>query len=423
MSELLSRRRFLGQLGLGALGLALGWRPAGQQAWALGEGVPSPRAARRLVVVLLRGAVDGLSVLVPHGEAGYAARRPSIAIPAPGRPGGALPLSGPLGLHPALAALHRRWAAGQAGWVPASGSHHPTRSHFEAQAMLEAGLAQGVGHEGWLNRLALVLGSQPTGRAMALNWGEAVPLALAGPAPVACTEARRGPSTEGPLQRAGAQAALKALYAADPQLGPVVGRGLAERQRLEEDAASAEAMEADAEAPLPEQGFAQDAHALGAMMRADAGLRLAFMATGGWDTHARQGASTGLLATRLHAVDQGLEALAKALGPVWADTVVVVLSEFGRTVAENGSGGTDHGHGTPMWLLGGRLAGGQLWGPWPGLEPAQLHEGRDLAVAVERRSVLASLVGEQLELGPEAVARVFPGVQGGPPWGGRWLRA
>lgn len=416
----LSRRAFLGSLGAGALGLGLwGWSPVGRAAWALG----APRSdtqGKRLVVVLLRGAVDGLSVLVPYAEAGYQAKRSSILIQPPGRPGGALALAEGLGLHPAMGAMHRRWAKGELGFVPASGALNPTRSHFEAQAILEAGLARGVGPEGWMNRLATALGASPGGKASAVALGEAVPLALSGPAPVACSQKPQEAARQngGPLERPGVGDWLAKLYASDPQLGPALTRGLAERRRLRDDAMAAEAMEADADAPPPEAGFAQDAHALGGLLRADAGLRLGFVALGGWDTHVRQGGATGLLANRLKALSEGLDALALGLGPAWRDTVVVVLSEFGRTVAENGGGGTDHGHGTPLWVLGGGVDGGRFWGSFPGLEPQQLHEGRDLAVTVERRGFLAGLLAQHFGLDDSAISRIFPGLA----LDGRWRR-
>jgi uncharacterized protein (DUF1501 family) len=203
------------------------------------------------------------------------------------------------------------------------------------------------------------------------------------------------------------KAAFDALYADDPRFGRAYADGRSAHREVMDAAESPEMRAANGGAPLP-NGFPDDAARLATLMRNDPKIQLAFIALGGWDTHAAQGAATGQLANRLAPLGQGLAVLAERLGPLFDDTVVVVMSEFGRTAHENGNGGTDHGHGNVMWLLGGGIGGGRVLGEWQGVGDAALNEGRDLPVNTDFRSVLAVIAEEHLRMGAGRLGRIFP---------------
>ena len=386
--------------------------PVGRSAWAaLGEAPAGP--PRRLVVVFLRGAVDGLSVVVPYADPDYYRARDSIAIAPPGKEGGGLDLDGRFALHPALAPLLPRWQAGQLAFVQAAGSPDPTRSHFDAQDYMESGTpGRKATADGWLNRL---LGILPGG-GNALSVGAVMPRALAGPQPVAVLASGRAATRPSPLDRPAIGAAFDALYSGNGKLDQAYRESRQSRRdmmaALGPDELAAEMQSANNGAASANV-FAEDAGRLARLMRNDARLRLAFLAVGGWDTHANQGAARGQLAGHLQPLGQGLAALAQGLGPVLEETVVVVMSEFGRTVRQNGNGGTDHGHGNVMWLLGGKVAGGKVHGRWPGLADTALHEGRDLAVTTDFRDVLATVAERHLGLRDRDLATLFPAYRAG----------
>ena len=414
----LSRRRFVLHHGLAGLALGLpSWGRAAAGQGAVGR-------PRKLVVILLRGAVDGLSVVAPWGEPAYAAARPSLALAAPGKEGGLIRLDSLFGLHPALARLLPMWSQGSLGFVHASGSPDPTRSHFDAQDYLESGTpGRKSTPDGWMNRLTAQLPG-PAGPTRALSMGSTPPRILAGAAAVASLGLGPRALETKAIDQPALQAGLARLYAKDGELARVFqesseGRSLMQRSMA---AASAEPeMGRGAAAPGAEsadrgaasaRSFAADALRLGQLIRADPQTQLAFTSVGGWDTHVNQGAAQGQLAKKLASLAEGLQALSRGLGESWRDTVVVVLSEFGRTVAENGTGGTDHGRGNVMWLLGGPVAGGRVLGEWPGLDAGALVEGRDLAVTSDFRQVLRPLLRQHLGLDEAGLARVFPDLPG-----------
>ncbi len=381
----------------------------------------------RLVVVMLRGAIDGLNVVIPHGDPAYARARPRLAVPRPGEDGGALALDRLFGLHPAASPLMPYWQRGLLGFVHASGSPDSTRSHFDAQDYLESGTPGHKGTpDGWMNRLLVGLPG-PHSASRALSLGNTPPRILSGPAPVAFLGT--GPKALDPkaIDQARLQRGLAKLYAGQDGLSQDyrdatqsrqdMRRSLAqaaEQPRGMKDEAPSRDPTADAGAPSA-RSFAADARRLGDLLRADAHTQLAFTSVGGWDTHVNQGGATGQLANRLGALCEGLDALAQGLGDSLQDTVIVVMSEFGRTVRENGTGGTDHGRGNAMWLLGGPLQGamgGRVMGEWPGLEDRALADGRDVAVSTDFRHVLAPVLRGHLGLDDEALARVFPDLPG-----------
>ena len=351
---------------------------------------------KRLAVVVLRGALDGLSAVVPYGEAGLAGLRGELALPEPGRERGVLELGGFFGLHPALAGLHAMFRAGEAVVVHAVAGSWRNRSHFEAQDWMEFGAEQRL-ESGWLNRVAGALGGVPgKGADLALAVGSLTPVLLRGPAPVGSwlPQSFTAPSVD-------FHARVAALHAADAVTGPAVAAGLRERGfaagTLGEDR-------------RPERfGFPALAGAAGRMLAAADGPRLAALELGGWDTHANQ---ADRLAGPLRQLNAGLVALREGLGAAWGQSVVLVMTEFGRTVRVNGTRGTDHGTGSVAFVLGGRVAGGRVRGDWPGLADGQLFEGRDLAPTTDLRSVSKGVLAEHLGLRPEVLRRVFPGSLG-----------
>lgn len=391
-------------------------------------------ARRKLIVVMLRGAVDGLSVVAPHGERAYHQARERIALAAPGSSEGCLlPLNSLFGLHPALTRLQPLWAKGQLGFVHASGSPDPTRSHFDAQDHMESGTpGRKTTPDGWMNRLLSTLPG-PASPTRAVNMGATPPRILSGSASVANLGLGPRAFEAKAIDNPKLQSALSKLYADQGRMGRTyedTTTGRAQIQRSMHAASDREARAAsgpeggmggmsmgrgdptaDAGAPSA-RSFAADARRLGQLIQADPHTQLAFTAVGGWDTHVNQGGATGQLATRLGSLAEGLEALVQGLGDALRDTVIVVMSEFGRTVRQNGTGGTDHGRGNVMWLLGGPVAGGQVLGDWPGLDTPALVDGRDLAVTTDFRAVLSPILQQHLGISDAALAQVFPGNEG-----------
>ncbi|HZX26001.1 MAG TPA: DUF1501 domain-containing protein [Telluria sp.] len=401
------RRHFLNTLSLAGAGLLL---PVGANAWAAAADRPT---RRKLVVVMLRGAVDGLSVVAPYGDPHYRELRPAIGLERPGMEGGALDLDGYFGLHPALAPLLPFWERKQLAFVHASGSPDPTRSHFDAQDYMESATPGNKNTpDGWMNRLVAALPGAST-PSRALSIGPAMPRILAGGAAVVNLPNGAAATRADVLDRPAIGAAFDAMYAGDARFGRAYRDGRSAHKEVMQASESREMQAADNGAPLP-NGFPADAARLADLMRNDPNIQLAFVALGGWDTHANQGAATGQLAGRLQPLALGLATLAQRLGPMFGDTVVVVMSEFGRTARQNGNAGTDHGHGNVMWLLGGKVAGGKVQGEWRGLGPDALYEGRDVSVTTDFRNVLAQVAERHLILPDSTLGRVFPALPQNP---------
>ncbi|HEX6443300.1 MAG TPA: DUF1501 domain-containing protein [Stellaceae bacterium] len=390
------RRRDLLGLAAGASLLPLG----GSACAATAEGSP-----KRLVVVMLRGAVDGLNVVVPYAEEAYYAARPTIAIGKPGSEGGGLALDERFALHPALAALAALWQAKQLAFVHAAGSPDPTRSHFDAQLFIESGTpGRHATAEGWMNRLLAAL-PDPHSPTSAVAIGPILPQILRGR--MAAANLPLGPAAGNPLaiDKPEIATAFDRLYAGDDAMARAWHQGRAARAEL---VAGLPEMQAPAEGGPPPNALAAQVKRFAGLLAGDRNIRLAFLSLGGWDTHVRQGNHEGQLAQRLRPLGDGLAEFAKALGRDWDDTVTVVISEFGRTVKENGDGGTDHGHGNVIWVLGGGVRGGRIYGEWPGFSETALYEKRDLAVTTDYRSVLASVVARHLHLPDRALSQIFP---------------
>lgn len=366
----------------------------------------------RLVVVFLRGAYDGLSALVPHGDANYYRLRPSIAIAPPdGTAQTTIRLDNLFGLHPAMAALLPLWQQGVLGVIPCAGSPDATRSHFEAQHHWETGLpGKNSAADGWLNTLS---GLQPHTRALGV--GEANPQILVGPVPVQLVPKGQAATRAGALGDARTRDAVLKLYAGQDALSKAFRAGAESRLQTTETlthAMQAGSMDARQMAAAdngagPAKGLLLDAQHLATLMRQDPALRLGFLSAGGWDTHANQGAASGALAQNLGDLARTLVQLRRDFsGP---NDVVLVVSEFGRTSAENGTRGTDHGHGNALWLLGNPVNGGRWHGNWSGLAQGNLHEGRDLPVHHDFRSVLAQVLRRTQGLKAQELQRLFPG--------------
>jgi uncharacterized protein (DUF1501 family) len=383
--------------------------------WAALLGGAAPRMAGaqdaspgRLVVVFLRGAYDGLSAFVPYADPHYTQLRRATAIPAPdGTAQTALKLDNTFALHPALAPLLPLWQQGVLAFVPASGLPGAVRSHFEAQHYWEIGQpGKNSAGAGWLNTLAG--GTTPH----ALGVGEANPEILRGAAPVKLVARGQAATRTGVLANDRARQALMDLYAGSDTLGPAFQQGAGSRletARTLEQATmmAATEMQAADNGAGNVAGLRLDVRHLATLMRQDRALRVGFLSAGGWDTHANQGGVTGTLANNLGNLAQALVALrAEFTQP---GDVIAVVSEFGRTAAENGSRGTDHGHGNAMVLIGNRIAGGRWHGGWEGLAPGQLNEGRDLPVLNDYRAVLSIVLRGTQGVGDAQLAALFPG--------------
>ncbi len=398
----MNRREFL-RNALMASGAALltvgtrGW--AARLSDALGD-------KRRLIVVFLRGAVDGLNVVVPYADDRYYEARPTIAIPQAGQDGGVSDLDGYFGLHPALSSLLPLWQNKTLAFVQASGSPDPNRSHFEAQAYMETGTpGDGGTPDGWMNRLLGILPG-PHAPTEALSLGPTVPRILSGPNAVSNLPLGRNADHPMPLDRPRIADAFAALYQGHTAVDRAFAEGQQARGQLMMDLQKD--MNDSYNGAPPAIGFSEDTQRLARLLASDRSIRIAFLAVGGWDTHVGEGSTKGQLANHLQALGDGLAALVQGLGSVYNDTAILIMSEFGRTFRENGNAGTDHGHGNVMWILGGRVNGGKVHGEWPGLGGDQLYQNRDLAITTDFRQVIATVLTRHLRLPDSALTRVFP---------------
>jgi len=405
-----TRRSFMkgGALALFALG--------GAPRFLLRTALAQERAGKPkiLIAIFQRGAVDGLSMIVPHGDPDYYAARGGIAIarPAAGHADTTIDLDGFFGLHPALGSLKPLWDGRRLAVVHACGSPDTTRSHFDAQDYMESG-TPGVKStaDGWLARgLAATPLREPVSPFRAVSLGAALPRVLRGDVgAVAMNSVADFDVKEGavmPGGGSGARQGFESLYeqgVRDLLYG--TGRETFGAVKMLKAAAPQRLRPANG-AVYPRGRFGDSLRQIAQLIRADVGLEVAFADVGGWDTHAGQGNERGQLATRLKDFADGLAALDRDLGPRMDDVVILTMSEFGRTVRENGNRGTDHGHATAMLALGGPVKGGRVYGRWPGLRREQLFEGRDLAVTTDFRSLFTEVAVKHLGAPAEPL---FPG--------------
>ncbi|MBZ5657961.1 MAG: DUF1501 domain-containing protein [Acidobacteriia bacterium] len=406
---MITRRIFLRNSALAAVGTAA--LPSFLTRAALGAADSGTRP-KRLVVIFQRGAADGLNIVVPHGEPSYYAMRPTINIPKKS----VLDLDGFFGLHPSMSAFQPLWKEKHLAIVHGAGSPDPTRSHFDAQDFMESGTpGVKVTDDGWLNRTLHELPSDKSSADKsafrAISLGPSLPRILSGKepavaindlnafsvggknpkaAPISNTfEAMYENSVDTVLHGTGQETfdAVKMLKAADPaKYAPAAG------------------------ANYPKGRFADSLKQLAQLIKANLGVQVAFADIGGWDHHVNEGSTQGQIANILGDFSQSIAAFWTDLGDLGEDTVVVTMSEFGRTARENGNRGTDHGHANVMFVLGGPVKGGRVYGRWPGLDQSQLYEGRDLAVTTDFRLVLSEVVSRYL--GNKDLKSVFPGFEG-----------
>lgn len=382
----------------------------------------------RLVFMLLRGGLDGLWAVPALDDPAFAAARGSLAQ----YPGTPLPLAEGFGLHPNLTQMHGLWKAGELSVLHAVATPYRERSHFDAQNLLETGGAAPFAlRDGWMNRTAQALSrTAGTTHPLAVALSPAIPLVLQGDAAVTnWSAARLSALPEDTLAR------LARMYAGHPALATPLAQA---REASEVMAAPrSPSMSADATnlraMPISGKDVAESLapanNALPALaaqaarfLAAPEGPRLAVIESGGWDSHAAQAIPQAQLARNLGLLDQALAQLKQQLGPVWSRTVVIVATEFGRTVAPNGTGGTDHGNGTVAFVAGGAVRGGRLHTDWPGLAPAQLLDGRDLRPTTDLRVVLASLLADHLRIASPVIRdSILPGITPSSAWSGRLI--
>ncbi len=378
-----------------------------------------------LICVFQRGAADALNIVVPHGDPDYARLRPGIAIPPPrGRApavatdDAAIDLDGFFGLHPSLAPLVPLWERGMLAPVHAVGSPSATRSHFDAQDYMESGTPDVKGTpDGWVNRYLAVKGTcaecEPGTQAAkpspfrAVAFAQQTPRILEGPqATVAMNsidEFSVRTSGGGTAQR------LEALYrTGSADLVHGAGQEMFEAVRMLK-AATPQRYRPGHGAEYPASQFGQRLRQIAQLIKAGVGLEVAFADVGGWDTHVNQGGANGQLARRLDDFARAIAALVTDLGERMNDVVILTMSEFGRTARENGSRGTDHGHAGTLFVVGGNAKGGRVYGRWPGLAPDRLHEGRDLALTTDFRSVFGEIAAKHL--GANTPDVLFPGFE------------
>lgn len=350
---------------------------------------------RRLVVVIQRGAMDGLAALAPYGDAQYRELRGPLALPEPGQEDGLLDCGGFFGLAPQLQNFHRLFAEGSLLPVHAIAGPYRNRSHFEAQDMLESGAPERLA-SGWLNRALEATPPVPQGQPeRGLAVGYDLPLLLRGAQPVGMWAPPRPVRPPPELY-----ARMADLLHADPLLGKAVQEGLRGR------GFAADALMGE---PRAKGGFVSLAASAGKLLAAPNGPRVAALEIGGWDTHANQNYA---LSRVLKQLDEGIAALRGQLGAAWAQTAILVMTEFGRTARANGSQGTDHGTGGVAFLMGGAVRGGKVLADWPGLADGQLFEKRDLAPTRDLRAITKGLLRDHLGLSDAAVAAAFPNADG-----------
>ena len=398
----------------GALALVtMGLSPSFLRRMAYGMELKNVPKGKTLVCLFQRGAADGLNVVVPHGENAYYDMRPTIAVARPGQAAGAIDLDGFFGLHPSLAPLKPLWDQKLLAPIHAVGSPSTSRSHFDAQDFMETGTPDVKGtSDGWLNRLLAVEGTcqqcqVAPFRAIAMT--PQTPRILEGPAETVAMNSLG----EFSVRATGSEAErLEALYrTGSADLVHGTGQEMFEAVKMLHNANPQQYAPRN-NAQYPKTQFGQRLMQIAQLVKSNVGLEVAFADVGGWDTHVNQGNGTGQLAGRLDDFAKSLAAFTQDLGDQMNDVLVLTMSEFGRTARENGNRGTDHGHATAFFALGGGVKGGKVYGKWPGLAPEQLNEGRDLKLTTDFRTVFSEVAVKHL--GATRVEKIFPGFTGGP---------
>lgn len=429
-SPQISRRFFVkqGALAFAAIGAGALFGPDFLRSSVLAAETRKSGGGKRVLVCLFqRGAADGLSMVVPYGDKDYYALRSDIALAGPSQKAGAagvLDLDGRFGLHPALKPLHALYGAGELAVLHACGNPQATRSHFEAQDLMESGAGSDKNlATGWLNRLigccpedaehhsalraVAMAGQMPRalqGREEALAIADLERFGVKGGA-----AASSMPSMGGGMSGGGAAKGFEDIYesAVGDALHGAGREGFAAMDLLKK--VDPKRYTPANGAAYPNGNFGKSLRQVAQLIKAEVGLEIAFVEIGGWDTHANQGAASGALANRLTELANGLGALHKDLGSRMSDVLVLTMSEFGRTARQNGNRGTDHGHGTAFFALGGGVRGGRVLGDWPGLSTDKLFEGRDLAITTDYRDFFAEACVRHMGVAESELGKVFPG--------------
>ncbi|HET6199650.1 MAG: DUF1501 domain-containing protein [Candidatus Acidiferrales bacterium] len=404
----MSRRIFLKSGGIAMIGMTA--MPAFLQR-AIAD-TPAPNK-KKLVVLFQRGAMDGLNVVVPFAEPNYYRLRPTIAIPQPknGGANAAIDLDGFFGLHPSLQPLEPLFHSGQLAIVQAVGSPDPSRSHFDAQDFMESGTpGKSSTNDGWLNRSLQEMPSPKASAFRAVAFGPYLPLTLRGSASaIAIPDLKQfrifgNPQvTEGDFESMYASSVDQALHG----VGQETFEAIDSLKKLDPDN-----YQPANGAQYPKSRYGKSLQEIAELIKADLGMEVAFLDSGGWDNHVNEGGVEGQLSNLLRDLGQGLAAFHQDMGDQMNDVVFVSMSEFGRTAHENGNRGTDHGHANSMFVMGGSVKGGHVYTKWPGMSDEQLYQNRDLAVTTDFRSVLGEIISKHL--GTSDLSPVFPGFDNDP---------
>ncbi len=407
-----SRRSFLQGGMASAAALFFGRNLVALPTWMPRLALADPHVGPRgdtLVCIFLRGGADGLNIVVPHGDDGYYQKRPTIGIPRPDDNSASLravDLDGFFGLHPGLAPLQSIYTAGSMAFVQATGSPDETRSHFEAMDLMERG-ADGSGiYTGWLARHLTSLDTGNSSALRAIGIGDMLPASLSGSVSATALQTIADYHLQGRDEQVGQmQALLMALYnQGDDVLTAAAQQTFATIDLLAQ-------IDTGTYQPrgrgYPEGELGMALQTVAQLIRAEVGVEVACVDYGGWDTHIAQGSTEGVMARQLEALGQGLAAFYEDLQPQMGNVTVVVMSEFGRRLQENGSLGTDHGHGNMMMVMGGGIRGGQVFSRWPGLQPEQLTGPGDLAITTDYRDILGEIIRGRLN--NPRLTDVFPG--------------
>ncbi|MGA3293970.1 MAG: DUF1501 domain-containing protein [Candidatus Acidiferrales bacterium] len=399
----ISRRYFLRGGGIAMLGMAS--LPSFLQRAVAATTAPNKK---KIVVLFQRGAMDGLNVVVPFAEPNYYRLRPTIAIPQPSRGGSeaAIDLDGFFGLHPSLQPLQPLFQSGQMAIVQAVGSPDPTRSHFDAQDFMESGTpGTRATEDGWLNRALQSMPEDQASPFRAVAFGPYLPRTLVGNAPAIAIPDLNQFKMYGPQQTV--EGGFEAMYAQTVdqvmrEVGQETFAAIGQLKKINPDS-----YQPENGAQYPTSRFGRSLMEIAELFKADVGLEVAFLDSGGWDHHVNEGGVQGQLSFLLRDLGQGIAAFHQDMGDRMGDVVFVSMSEFGRTARENGAGGTDHGHANCMFVMGGDVKGGKVYTQWPGMDEGQLYEGRDLAVTTDYRTVLSEIISKHL--GDRDLGTVFPG--------------
>ncbi|HEX3253303.1 MAG TPA: DUF1501 domain-containing protein [Pyrinomonadaceae bacterium] len=406
----MNRRFFLksGSVALASVGMSLS-APGFLERVVLGNPLTGGKR-KTLIAIFQRGAVDGLNMVVPFGESNYYSVRPGIGIPKPenGNAESAINLDGFFGLHPQLSAFKPLWDTNRLAIVHAAGSPDNTRSHFDAQDYMESatpGLK--ATKDGWLNRYLQFKDDPNHSLFRAVAMTKTMPRVLQGPAPAVAMSSISEFAIRGGKSSAEIQGGFEAIYASKVNDSLVdMGRETFEAVNFLKQANPGQ-YKPENGAQYPRNPFGNSLLQIAQLIKADVGLEVAFTDIGGWDTHVNQGDSRGQLANLLGQFSSAIAALYQDLGQRMDDVVILTMSEFGRTVRENGNRGTDHGHANAMFVLGNSVRGGKVYGKWPGLSEDKLYEGRDLALTTDFRDVFGEIASRHL--GTKDTGAIFPG--------------